>query len=608
MSQTTIERLREKMRQQGIAALLVLTADDHESEYVADHFKVRQFLSGFTGSAGTLVITLQTAGCWTDGRYFIQAEKQLKGSGISLFRMGQPGVTDFFDFLVEHTPQNGKVAVEKRQINSALAERLQAALACKGAQLVEAEALISEIWPNRPAMPSGKAFCLKETFSGKSAEQKLKELRKGLAEKQAEVHLISALDEIAWLFNLRGQDVLHTPVVYAFAWISQSETRLYLEAEKLTDAVREKLEEVCQIYPYAQFYTDLTQLKGQRILLDKEKMNFAAVSRLDGSNQIMDEAGLIGLAKAIKNPVEIKNLRRCHLQDGAAMTELIFWLKTQVSRQVITELSAAEYLRQRRFLRGALDESFTTIAAYNDNAAMMHYSVVEENAQLKPAGMLLVDSGGQYWEGTTDITRTIALGPVPSVWIRYYTAVLKGMIALSRCKFLYGCTGLNLDILARGPIWQMDLDYQCGTGHGVGYLLSVHEGPQGIRWKKRGLESETPLKAGMVVTNEPGLYLEKECGIRIENELLVKTGVKNFYGQFMEFETLTLAPIDRELIDASALSEEELAWLNAYHERVDQQLAPLLEADCAAWLHRVTRPILRKKAGQRNGNSKPNLF
>lgn len=588
-----IQKLRTLMCENNIDTYLIPTADDHESEYVADYFKARVFMSGFTGSAGTLVVTREKAGLWTDGRYFIQAENQLKGSGITLYKMGQEGVCTFEEFLIAETKENGVIGFDGRVVNSALGKRIENN--SKNISVVYNVDLVNEIWTDRPAFPSDPAFYLKDEFSGRSLMDKLQDCRQKMAENQADVHLLSGLDQIAWLFNIRGNDVSHTPVVYSYALVDNDKAVLYTNQNKITEEIHTAFENAgVMVEDYEEFFSDVESLKSRTVWIDGGKLNYRTVKCLDASNRIIDKPSWVDLAKAMKNKTEQKNTRQAHILDGAAVSEFIYWVKKNVGRMEMNEYSVSEKLEEYRRNKGAFDLSFTTICGYNANAAMMHYSATKDSyAVLKPEGMLLVDSGGHYMSGSTDITRTFALGPVKKEWKIYNTTVLKGMIDLAMARFLYGSTGMNLDILARGPVWKLDIDYQCGTGHGVGHLLSVHEGPHGIRWKKRALEADTPLEEGMIVSDEPGIYLENECGIRIENELLVQKGVKNFYGQFMEFETLTCVPIDRDLILVELLNDDELKWLNNYHQWVYSTLKSLVGEEVEKWLKEVTSPLTR---------------
>ncbi|WP_244264200.1 aminopeptidase family protein P [Holdemania massiliensis] len=464
----------------------------------------------------------------------------------------------------------------------------------KQARIVN-EDLVDLIWKDRPALSEAQAVLLDERYSGQSTTEKLTEIRAIMKAEGAQVLLISALDDIAWLFNLRGTDVQYNPVVLAYGWLTQDQAVLYLDTRKLSDPDKLQLQKQnIEIRAYETFYLDVAELKDQNVWADPQKLNDAIIRAIPQSCNRIEKTSPISLKKAIKNSIEIENLRASHLKDGIAVTKLMYWLKTRVGKEAMSECSIQEKLHQLRAQQeGFLEESFGTICAYKANAAMMHYSAdPEQDVPVEADGLLLIDSGGQYWEGTTDITRTFALGPISSEIKKVYTTVLQGMLNLSEARFLYGCSGINLDILARGPVWQLNLDYQCGTGHGVGYLLNVHEGPHGIRWKRTAALSEMQqLEAGMVVTDEPGVYVEGQYGIRIENELIVKLGEKNFYGQFMEFETTTLAPIDLDAVDPEILTPSAREALNRYHQRVRKALTPYLTTEEAAWLKDAARSI-----------------
>lgn len=590
----TLVQLRQVMEQKQVDLVLIPSSDFHGSEYIGDYFKARAWMSGFTGSAGTLVVTRDQAGLWTDGRYFIQAERQLAGSGITLYKMGQEGVIDFPQFIVDQMPQGGCLAYDGRMVSATLGRELEAALAKKKARIVN-EDLVDLIWKDRPALSEAQAVLLDERYSGQSTTEKLTEIRAIMKAEGAQVLLISALDDIAWLFNLRGTDVQYNPVVLAYGWLTQDQAVLYLDTRKLSDPDKLQLQKQnIEIRAYETFYLDVAELKDQNVWADPQKLNDAIIRAIPQSCNRIEKTSPISLKKAIKNSIEIENLRASHLKDGIAVTKLMYWLKTRVGKEAMSECSIQEKLHQLRAQQeGFLEESFGTICAYKANAAMMHYSAdPEQDVPVEADGLLLIDSGGQFWEGTTDITRTFALGPISSEIKKVYTTVLQGMLNLSEARFLYGCSGINLDILARGPVWQLNLDYQCGTGHGVGYLLNVHEGPHGIRWKRTAALSEMQqLEAGMVVTDEPGVYVEGQYGIRIENELIVKLGEKNFYGQFMEFETTTLAPIDLDAVDPEILTPSAREALNRYHQRVRKALTPYLTTEEAAWLKDAARSI-----------------
>lgn len=591
-----LQALRERMQKKGIDVYLIPTDDFHESEYVGDYFKARKFMSGFTGSAGTLVVTPSEAGVWTDGRYFIQAENQLKGSTIDLYRMGQPDVPAVEKFIEDKTPENGCLGFDGRVVSAETGLKLKEALAKKNARIDASEDLVDAVWTDRPAMSKQPAYLLDVKYAGRSRSDKLAELRRTMEEKKADSFILASLDDIAWLFNIRGNDVAHNPVVLSYAIVRKYECFLFIQEEAVSDEVRRELaQSQVMIRPYHSVYEYIASLPGtETVLLCKKRVNYAIWNSLHEGIRIVDEMNPTMLKKAVKNPVELANLRKSHLKDGVAVTRFMYWLKHQVGKEEITEISASDYLESlRRESEGFLDLSFDTISAYQENAAMMHYSATpEHNAVLKPEGFLLVDSGGQYYEGTTDVTRTFVLGPICDEWKKHFTLVAKAMLNLANAKFLHGCTGINLDILARGPLWSLGIDYRCGTGHGVGYLLNVHEGPNGFRWKRvPERDDQAVLEAGMVTTDEPGVYVENSHGIRTENELICKKAEENEYGQFMEFETITYVPIDLDGIDPAYLNEEDKKQLNAYHKLVFEKIAPHLSEEEAEWLREYTREI-----------------
>lgn len=591
-----VELLRKQMKKFNIEAVVIFSSDFHGSEYIGDYFKAREWVSGFTGSAGTLVVTMTEAGLWTDGRYFIQAENQLQDSGITLYKSGLENVIDFPEFLLSHLKSSDIVAMDGRMVSNAMGDQLRALLQEKEIQVKTDWDPVEEIWDNRPTLSNEKAWLFDVKYCGQSRSEKFSLLRQQMKEKHADYLFVTALDEIAWLFNCRGNDVLYNPVVLAFAIISQQEVFLFCDELKFSVEERIILEkENIRFKPYTSFISHVRELnQGSAVWLDRQKVNDATVQSLAASIRIVDEPSPISLAKAIKNPVEIENLRQSHRKDGVAITKLMYWLKHQEKDVELTEWSIQQKLHELRCQQeGFIEDSFQTICAYQAHGAMMHYSASEDNhAKVDKEGLLLIDSGGQYLEGTTDITRTFAVGRISQEIKKVYTTVLQGMLNLSSQRYLYGCSGINLDILARGPIWQLSLDYQCGTGHGVGFCLHVHEGPHGIRWRKTPACSEMQcLEEGMVVTNEPGVYLENQYGIRIENELVVKKAKKNFYGQFMEFETITYAPIDLDCVDPSFLTPQAKATLNQYHQEVAQLLSPYLDEQERIWLGEITSEL-----------------
>ncbi len=475
------------MREAGIDIYLIPTSDFHESEYVGGHFKAREFMSGFTGSAGTLVVTQTQAGLWTDGRYFIQAEAQLKNSGIDLYKMGMKDVLSVEDFVIENIPEEGKLGLDGRVINSRLGIKLEERLKEKNASISYHRDIVDEIWEDRPALSCEPAFLLDIRYAGKSRKEKLEDLRKKLEEEKADVFILTCLDDIAWLFNIRGNDIPYNPVVLSYVIITKEKGYFFVNEGVLNTEIKEAFQvDQIEIMPYDAIYDFVKQFSGTDVvLLDKGKVNYAIIRNLNPDIKIIDKVNPTTLAKAVKNEVELENLRKSHLKDAVAVTKFMYWLKTKVGKEEITEITASDYLENlRREQEGFIELSFDTICAYQEHAAMMHYSASKEtDVSLKPEGLLLVDSGGQYYEGTTDITRTFVLGSIEEEWKKHFTLVVKSMLNLANAKFLYGCTGLNLDILARGPLWNLGIDYRCGTGHGVGYLLNVHEAPNGFRWK-----------------------------------------------------------------------------------------------------------------------------
>ena len=593
MIKERLAKLRELMKREGYTAYVIPTNDFHLSEYTGDYFKERKFMSGFTGSAGTLVVTEDEAGLWTDGRYYIQAERQLEGSTITLFKQGMKDVPLPEEYLAKKMGEGDVVGFDGRVIPAKWGMDLETCLEKKGAKLCGTKNLIDEIWTDRPAMPKDKLFILEEKYAGETMAQKVLRVREKMAEAGVGVHILTSLDDIAWLYNLRGSDIANTPVFMAYTMISSESVLLFIDSDKLTAETRNYLKENhVEVMPYNAIYEWLTWVdKDETVLLDLNKVNYAIVKGLLA--KIENQPNPTTLFKAVKNDTEIKNLFTAHIKDGVAVTKFMYWLKTNIGKTEITEISASDYLENCRRAQGCIDLSFPTISAYNANAAMMHYSATpESNAVLKPEGLLLVDSGGQYYEGTTDITRTMALGSVSDEWKTHYTAVLRGMLNLQNARFLYGCTGLNLDILARGPMWDMDIDYQCGTGHGVGYLLSVHEGPNGFRWRVVPERNDSAvLAAGMITTDEPGVYIAGSHGIRIENELVCRKGEANEYGQFMYFEPLTFAPIDLDAIDVNQLTAVDKKRLNAYHKLVFDTVSPYLTEEEAAWLKKYTAEV-----------------
>lgn len=605
MNQTNIKigQLRDRMKELGIDAYLVPTADFHESEYVGEFFKCRHFLTGFNGTAGTAVITMDKAGLWTDGRYFVQAEEQLSGSEIKLYRMGEPEFPTLDEFLEEELPIDGCLGFDGRVVNSELGYGLQNLLQEKNVTINCSKDLVGEIWTSRPAMSCEPIWSLDVKYAGKSTVEKLSDLRDAMKKNKAQIHLMTALDEIAWLFNLRGNDIVNNPVFLSYALITQDEAYLYVQKEAIKEDTKMG-KEVCaalaeakvQVKEYAEFLQDVAALKNEKILLERKKASFAVCESIDASCRIIDEMNPCATMKAVKNATEIENMRRAHLKDGIAVTKFMYWLKHTIGTCDMTEMTAAHKIEELRAEQGNyIEPSFVTIAAYKENAAMCHYHPSDEVCKkLKPEGLLLVDSGGQYLEGTTDITRTYALGPLTEKEKEYYTIVAAAMLKVSTMKFLHGCRGINLDYTIREAFWKRGLDFAHGTGHGVGYLSNVHERPNGLRWKVVPERQDSAvIEPGMICSDEPGLYFAGDFGTRTENLILCVEDEKNEYGQFLKFEFLTKAPIDLEALDTRFMDDADIERLNTYHKDVYETISPYMNDEEKEWLKHVTREISR---------------
>lgn len=593
--QNRLKELRKVMAQNGIDYYMMPTADFHNSEYVNDYFKVRRYFCNFTGSNGTLLVWKDGAGLWTDGRYFIQAENELKGTTVTLFRMLDDGVPTIEEFLKDKMQEGQTLGFDGRVISLQLGKKYEKTLKAKKINIAYTKDLADEIWADRPAFPAGKVNVLDETVAGKSVDEKLSEVRRKMTEEGAKSFFLSKLDDLMWLFNIRGCDVECSPVAMSYAYITEEQAVLFIQDKALDEQVKDYFKaHNIEIREYSEVMHYLQNLpQGQKILVDDGCISYAVYKTLAEKQELVEKKNPTTLLKAIKNPVELENMRKIFLLDSVAVTRFIYWLKTHIGKEEITEITAADHLEQlRREIPEFLDLSFGTIAGYNANAAMMHYSATpESHAVLAPEGMLLVDSGGQYVGGTTDITRTIVLGPVSDEIKKHYTLVAAGMLQLTNVNWLYGCTGRNLDIMARQPLWNIGMDYKCGTGHGVGYILNVHEGPQSLRWRYGEGFPEAVIEAGMNLTNEPGVYIEGKYGIRIENVMVAANGEKNEYGQFMHFDTLTYTPIDLEAIDPAYLTPLQREYLNAYHKAVREKVTPYLPEEEQKWLAEVTREI-----------------
>ena len=578
-----IEAARKSMKKHKVDAYIVTSSDYHQSEYIGEYFQGREYLSGFNGSAGILVIFNDEACLWTDGRYHIQAENQLKGSKIKLFKQGNIGVPTYKEYIISKLAENSKIGIDAKIL---LSSDVNEILSKKKFKIVDFD-LLAEVWEKRPALAVERIFILEDKYTGKSYKEKVKEIRASLKEKNIDYNIISSLDDIAWIYNFRGDDVQHNPVALSFTVISEKKASLYINEDKLTKEAKKYFKDnKVEIKGYFEFFEDIKKLKGN-ILVDFNKTSYAIYEAIS-KNNLINSMNPSTYLKSHKNETEIANTKEIHVQDGVAIVKFMYWLKNNYKKGNITEFSAEEKINSlREKIEGYIDLSFHTISAFGKNAAMMHYSAPEKNSTKIEDGVYLLDSGGTYLKGTTDITRTFFLGKVGKQEKIDNTLVLKGMLALSRAKFLFGATGTNLDILARQFLWNVGIDYKCGTGHGVGHILNVHEGPHGIRFQY----NPQRLEVGMIVTNEPGAYIEGSYGIRIENELLVKEACETEHGQFLEFETITYAPIDLDGIVKSLLTKEEKEQLNTYHKEVYEKLKPYLTKAEQAFLKEYTKEI-----------------
>ena len=590
-----LNALRILMKEKKIDAYLVPTDDFHGSEYVGDYFKCRKYITGFTGSAGTAIITQDMAGLWTDGRYFIQAADQLRDTTIELFKSGEPGVPTVHQFLNDKLEEGMCLGFDGRTVSAREAEELQELLQEKHITFSVNDDLIGEIWEDRPVLSCEPVMELDIRWTGKSRADKIAEIREQMKAKEADIFILTSLDDIAWLLNIRGNDIHCCPVVLSYLVMMENELRLYANAAAFSEEIRSNLEaDGVKIYPYDDVYSYVQSISSdKKVLLSRANVNSRLVSNIPSEVTILDEPNLTLLPKAVKNETEMENERIAHIKDGVAVTKFIHWLKKNVTRTNITELSTAEKLYQfRSEQEHFLGESFDPIIAYGTHAAIVHYSATEAtDIPLEARGMVLADTGGHYLEGTTDITRTIVLGPVTAKEKKFFTAVLRGNLNLAAAKFKYGCTGLNLDYLARGPLWELGEDYNHGTGHGVGYLLNVHEGPNSFLCKNLPGNPAPVLEEGMITSDEPGYYLENEFGIRHENLVLCKKAEKTSFGQFMCFEPLTMVPFDLEGINPEEMTERERKLLNDYHQKVYTTISPYLDEEEKEWLKQATREI-----------------
>lgn len=584
-----IEQLRALMREKGIEAYIVPSSDPHQSEYVAAHYTARTFITGFTGSAGTAVITLKDAGLWTDGRYFIQAENQLKGSGVTLYRMGEAGVPTIEAFLKDSLNKGAKVAFDGKVISVDYLRGLQKALESKEFSYDVSEDLIDKVWKDRPEKPCTEVIIHDVKYAGQSREEKLAEVIKEMKAVGANHYVISGLDDIAWLLNIRGRDIQCNPLTIAYVVISNEKCYLFIDEKKVNAQIKAELEKAnIELKPYDSIADFLGTINEGTMLLDPAKTNTWMHSAI--KVKTIEAMDITTRFKSVKNDIQIENVRTAMVRDGVAMVKFINWIKKTIKTRNITEIEASDKLEGfRREGENFYDLSFGSISAYKENAAMPHYSASKETqATIKPESLYLIDSGAQYLDGTTDITRTLAMGPITEEERTDFTLVLRGMIDLAKQRFLYGATGSSIDILARIPLWNAGMDFKHGTGHGIGFFLNVHEGPHRVSTVPNTIK----LEKGMITSDEPGVYKAGKHGIRIENLVVVQKDVNTeFGGQFMKFETLTLCPIDLDAIDASLLTAEEKAWLNDYHKTVFEKLSPFVQGEDLEYLKAATRAI-----------------
>ncbi len=587
MIKDRINALRTLMKRENIDIYVVPTSDYHNSEYVGAHFKCREFLSGFTGSNGTLVVTADGAYLWTDGRYFLQAAAELQGSGIELMKMLEEGVPTIPEFIAKNLKKDEVLGFDGRVFSVGEGLEFEETVRKDEGKIRFDVDLADEVWTDRPAMSAEPVFVLDTKYSGKEASEKLADIRAEMKKNGCTHHIVTSLDDIAWILNMRGADVDCNPVFLSYLLISIDDAVLFANPAILSaakthlDALRVK------ILPYNDIYTSINGLPSDsKVMIDKNRLNYALFSTLSSHCETFIASNPSTLMKSKKNETERENLRDCNITDGVAMVRFLRWLNENIGKINITEVSAAKKLEQLRSEgEGYKGLSFDTISGYNAHGAIIHYEPTEESdIEVEPHGLLLLDSGAQYLSGTTDITRTIAVGPLTPEMKHHYTMVLRGHLNLAAAVFKEGCIGANLDILARAPFWDEYEDYNHGTGHGVGFFLNVHEGPQSFHWNPGRRSTLTKLEDGMVITDEPGIYIEGKYGVRIENDLLCVKDKKTEYGQFMRFEPLTLCPIDLRPVNFDELTEKELKTLKAYHELVVEKLSPYLEAADKEWL------------------------
>lgn len=583
-----LEALRNEMASHNIHAFIIPGTDPHQSEYYAEHWGCRTWISGFNGSAGTAVVTADKAGLWTDSRYFLQADEQLAESGFTLFKDGMPETPSIEKWLSTVLSAGDTVAIDGTLFSTTAVEAMTTFFEKYGITLVTDFMPFDKIWQRRPALPDTPFFTHELKYSGECATSKIARVMEAIKESGADALILSALDDIAWLYNIRGKDVNYNPMTYAYAYIDDKRRILFVDNEKLNEENSAYLQEMgIEQMPYNAVFDFAASLSNKKVSVNPGKLNYTLYNKLNCT--IIRENGPIAMFKAIKNETQIAGIRQAMIRDGVALVRFFRWLDSNIDAGKATEMSAAQQLRQFRSEQELfVDESFATIAGYNEHGAIVHYSATpESDVAIRRKGFFLLDSGAQYLDGTTDITRTVSLGTLTPQQKRDFTLVLKGHIALSRCQFPEGTRGAQLDAIARMPLWKDGLTYLHGTGHGVGHFLNVHEGPQSIRLQ----ENPTPLVPGMITSNEPGLYRTGEYGIRHENLVLTIPAQETEFGKFYRFESLTLFPFDKRALDITILQPHEIAWLNDYHRMVYDRLKSSLTSEECEWLREATSAI-----------------
>ena len=589
-----VAALRALMAERGYDIYMVPTDDNHQSEYVGEYFKARAFITGFTGSAGTAVFTKDFAGLWTDGRYFIQAAQQLDGSGVELMKMGEPGVPTVEEFIASAMPEGGVLGFDGRVVAMGLGKDLEDRLAAKGATINYSEDLIDKVWADRPALSEKPAFALGEEYTGESTASKLARIREAMAAAGADTHVVAALDDICWTVNLRGDDVAFSPMLLSYAIITMDGMKYYVDERKLTDDMKAALAaNNITICAYNDVYADVAALPaGSKVLVDADRLNYALFNNIPATCEVIIAENPEVNMKCIKNETEINNMIQAQIKEGTAFTKLMYWVKNNADKIEITEISAEEKLEEfRKEQPNYLWPSFAGIFGAGEHGAIVHYEATPEtDAKVEMNSFLLVDTGAGFIEGSTDITRTFAIGEVSDEMKADYTSVLRGHLNLAAAVFPEGTCGYNLDYLARQPLFERGLNYNHGTGHGIGYLMSIHEAASGFRMALRAKEIR-PLKVGMCLSNEPGVYIEGSHGVRIENDVIVRAGQKTAYGQFMYLESITYVPYDLDAVNPDMMTCEEKKRMNEYHAMVYDLIAPNLTAEEAEWLKNATRAI-----------------